>query len=52
MMNPSDAIDWVAPVTTYLNFRWFTDTFPNRNEKTVSIFQGDLIFWQQATVNC
>jgi len=30
VMSPSDAVDletWVAPVTAYLNFRWFTDTF-------------------------
>jgi len=27
-MSPSDAVDLGRPVTTYLNFRWFTDTFP------------------------
>jgi len=26
-MNPSDVVDLGRPVTTYLNFRWFTDTF-------------------------
>jgi len=28
MMSPSDASDLGRPVTAYLTFRWFTDTFP------------------------
>jgi len=27
MTSPSDANDLGPPVTAYLNFRWFTDTF-------------------------
>ena len=27
MMSPSDSVDLARPVTAYLNFRWFTDTF-------------------------
>ena len=27
MVSPSNAVDLGRPVTAYLNFRWFTDTF-------------------------